>query len=116
MKFSKNYVIILAIEMPRTAPDGAIPREGGVTVPGQSRLEMVKEKIRRLYQTDPNIHISVTSTSPRIDVRNQPAEIVGVYKNIFRIKVDDNTAKHFHTLQYTDLLINKVKIREIGLP
>ncbi|MBQ9679248.1 MAG: hypothetical protein IJV48_01000 [Ruminococcus sp.] len=83
---------------------------------GQSRLDIIKSKINRLYQTDPNIHVSVSSTNPRIDIHNQPAEIVGIYKNLFRIKVDDGTAKHFHTLQYTDLLINKVKISEVGLP
>lgn len=84
-------------------------------MPSQSRLEMIKSKVERLYQTDPFIHVSVSGTNPRIDVKNQPAEIVGVYKNIFRIKVDDNTAKHFHTLQYTDLLIQKVRISEISI-
>lgn len=85
-------------------------------MPGQNRLEIVKAKIERLFQSDPHIHITVTGTSPRIDVRNQPAEIVGIYKNLFRIKVDDGSAKHFHTLPYTDLLTDKVTVREIGLP
>ena len=78
-------------------------------------IEQIKNDIERLYKTDPNIHISVSRTHPKLLVEKSTAKIVGVYKNIFQIEecVSGKMPKR-HTFQYGDILIGQVVIEELN--
>ena len=71
-------------------------------------VEQIKNGIDRLYKSNPDIHISVCRTHPKIMVEVQPARIVGVYKNIFQVEESkgDKTPTR-HTFQYGDVLIGR---------
>ena len=51
-----------------------------------STLEIIREKIRHLYETNPEVHMNVVLDNPRTVLKNTPAKIVGVYPYIFRIE------------------------------
>ena len=78
------------------------------------QLNYIKSEIERLYKTNPDIHISVNRTRPRIFVEASPAKIVGVYKNIFQIEESvSGRLPAKHTFQYGEVLIGQVKIEEL---
>lgn len=77
-------------------------------------VEYIKSEINRLYETNPNIHISVSRTHPKVIVESSPAKIVGVYRNIFQIEeCEGGKMPARHTFQYGDVLTGQVKIEEI---
>lgn len=76
-------------------------------------LDTVKHNIKKLYESDPNIHISVSITYPKIQLENEPAKIIGVYKNVFRIEENSCNMTKQHTLQYSDVYIKRVEISEL---
>ena len=77
-------------------------------------MEYIKSGIERLYKTNPNIHISVSRTHPKIIVAAEPAKIVGVYRNIFQVEeCGSGRSPARHTFQYADILIGQVKIEEL---
>ena len=78
-----------------------------------STVEHIKGEIKQLYETDPNIHINVKMTHPKMIVEGTPAKIVGVYKNIFQIEENDSGHPNRHTFQYSDVLIGQVIIEEL---
>ena len=49
-------------------------------------LNIIKSKIQRLYKTNPDIHINVAITSPKVNLKNEPVVIKGVYPHIFQIE------------------------------
>ncbi len=75
-------------------------------------IQGVRGQIERLYQTDPHIHIDI-SPSPKLHFSNDAATIIGVYPFIFRIEEYTGGSPKQHTLQYTDVLIKKIVIREL---
>lgn len=77
-------------------------------------IDQIKNGIERLYKTNPNIHISVSRTHPKIIVEKSPAKIVGVYKNIFQIEENNSGRPSRHTFQYGDVLIGQVVIEELN--
>ena len=80
-----------------------------------STVEHIKSEIKRLYETDPNIHISVSRTHPKVIVDASPAKIVGTYKNIFQIEESEGGKMPTrHTFQYGDVLIGQVVIEELN--
>lgn len=76
-------------------------------------LDMIKSEIRRLCESQTQIHINVSSKKPKINVADRSASITGVYKNLFRIEVVENGTKKAYTVPYTDVFIGKVEIREL---
>lgn len=74
----------------------------------------IKERIFRLCESGEEIHLSVYSKRPKICVVDVPARISGAYKNLFRIETTESGVVKAYTVQYTDLFIGKVKIRELG--
>jgi len=77
-------------------------------------IEQIKKSIEKLFKTDPNIHISVSKTHPKVIVATSPAKIVGVYKNIFQIEeCEGGKMPTRHTFQYGEVLIGQVKIEEL---
>ena len=77
-------------------------------------VDNIKSKIKRLYETNPNIHISVRITHPKIIIENTPAIIKGVYKNIFQIEESGSGYQKCYTFQYSDVLIGLIVITELN--
>ena len=77
-------------------------------------LDIIKSKIQKLYKTNPNIHINVAITSPKINLKNESVVIKGVYSHIFQIEERGSGTPKCHTLQYTDVLLHHVEIAELG--
>lgn len=73
----------------------------------------IKAAISELYEKNIEIHVDVHSTRPKISVDSAPAKITGVYKNLFTIESVENGLKKTYTVQYTDLFIGKVRIKEL---
>ena len=76
-------------------------------------LTYIKNAIEKLYQINPNIHISVDIPRPRITVEKTSAVITGVYRNFFQIEEYDRGCPTRHTVQYGDVLIGHVVIEEL---
>lgn len=76
-------------------------------------IETIKRHIRKLYETDPHIHMNVTMRHPKVDVKNAPAVIKGVYPNIFQVEEDGDGYSRIHLWQYNDILIGRVEILEL---
>ncbi len=78
-------------------------------------IESIKSQIQRLYETNPNIHINIKMTHPRITVNGTAATITGVYRNLFRIVEHDRGYARTHSIQYAEVLIGQVVIEEVEL-
>ena len=77
-------------------------------------IEQIKGGIEKLFKTNPNIHISISRTRPKLIVDASPAKIVGVYKNIFQVEeCEGGKMPTRHTFQYGEVLIGQVKIEEL---
>ena len=57
-------------------------------------VDEIKNKIQRLFHTDPIIHIDVSMNRPKIRIANQEARIKGVYSNVFQIEAQQITQLH----------------------
>lgn len=78
-------------------------------------IEQIKSGIEKLFKTNPNIHISVSRTHPKVIVDASPAKIVGVYRNIFQVEECESGKIYArHTFQYGDILIGQVMIEELN--
>lgn len=78
-------------------------------------LDYIKREIKNLYETNPEIHVNVSISHPKIDLKNDPAVIKGVYSNIFRLEEYSNGTPACHTLKYTDILTKQIEIEEIRI-
>jgi uncharacterized protein Veg len=78
------------------------------------RLAVIKDKITKLYKTNPNIHINVFKKRPSICLSNEPAIITGVYPHIFRIEEQSSGFSRCYTIQYTDVLTKCIEIVEFA--
>lgn len=76
-------------------------------------LDIIKSQIKRLYDTHPNIHINVSITRPKVDLKNEPVIIKGVYPHIFQIEERSSGSPKCHTLQYADVLTKQIEILEM---
>ena len=77
-------------------------------------IDIIKNGIRMLYKTNPNIHVNVSLATPKLNLRNQSVLIKGVYPHVFQI--EERGAEHLvcHTLQYVDVLTKNIEILELG--
>lgn len=73
----------------------------------------IKIKIKEIFDKNPNIHVNVTTTRPRLTIRNAPAKITGVYPNLFVVEENSLGYVRRHSLQYADVLIKQVEILEM---
>lgn len=79
-----------------------------------ANVEYIKRKIKQLYETNPNVHINVKLTHPKLRVNSTPAVIKGVYPNIFRIEEYVSGHPRCYTVQYAEVLLGQVNITELG--
>ena len=77
-------------------------------------LERIKLRIKHLYETNPQIHVNISRTHPKLDLKNDPAVITGVYPHVFRIEEYSTGEAQSHTLQYTEIFTKQLEIVEIG--
>lgn len=77
-------------------------------------LDLIKAKVKALYKSSPDIHITAVLQNPKISFENTPAKITGVYPHIFRIEEHSSGVPKCHTLQYTDILTSQVIIPELN--
>lgn len=78
------------------------------------RMDYIKSGIEKLFKTNPNIHVSVRKTHPKVIIDASPAKIVGVYKNIFQVEeCEGGKMPARHTFPYGDVLIGQVVIAEL---
>lgn len=78
-------------------------------------LDVIKIKIRKLYNTNPNIHINASITTPKLHLSNEPATIIGVYPHIFQIEESSSGFIKRHTIKYTDILTKQIEIKDLEL-
>ncbi len=76
-------------------------------------LDLIREKIKHLYNTNPQVHLNVNIKRPRVILENSEATITGVYPHIFIIEECTSGTPKQHTLQYTDVLIKNIVILEL---
>ena len=76
-------------------------------------IDLIKTKIKELYEKGEVVHVDVNSSRPKIHVNGAQALITGVYKNLFTLETVENDMKKIYSVQYADVLIGRVKIMEI---
>lgn len=77
-------------------------------------LDDIKAKIKKLYETNQDIHITFVSSYPKMNLIDEPAKIVGNYKNIFRVEEYSKGSPQVHTFQYTDIFTKRIEILELA--
>ncbi len=75
----------------------------------------IRTKITELFQSNPNIHMNVSLSRPRLQLENAPAKILGVYPHIFQIEESSTGKVRRHILQYSDILTHQIVIAELEL-
>lgn len=78
-----------------------------------NETEKIRAKIKKLYETNPHIHLNMTVQHPGVTLTNTPATITGVYSHIFQIESDEIDILKRYTVQYSEVLMGKVEIVEI---
>lgn len=71
--------------------------------------EKIKNGIKALHKSNPNIHISVSSAVLRGGLDCEPCVLKGAYPNIFTIEIGGVLCSY----PYTDVLIGQIKIDEL---
>lgn len=79
-----------------------------------SSIVSIKNEVKRLFETNPNIHISVKMSRPKLNVSCRPAVIKGVYPNIFRVEENSDGHLKCHSLQYSEILTGQIEISELA--
>lgn len=77
-------------------------------------LDSIRAEIKRLYETNPDIHMNVSMINPRVTLTNEPVVIKGVYPHIFRIEEHSGGSPKSYIIQYADVLTGHVEISELG--
>ncbi len=73
----------------------------------------LREKIKKLSLTNPNVHINVSLLKPKLNLKNEPVKIMGVYAHIFQIEEYSTGVPVRYTLQYADIIIKRIEILEL---
>lgn len=78
-------------------------------------IDLIKNKIKMLYENNGEIHINVAIKNPKINLYNVPASIIGVYPHVFRLEDKSSAERKFYTLQYSDILTGQICITDYKL-
>ncbi len=76
-------------------------------------MERIKARVNELFLKGDEIHVSITLSHPRIHLDDATCVIKGVYPHIFMIEQVGVERPSNYSLQYTDLLTDCVKIKEL---
>ena len=77
-----------------------------------SAIEIIKAKMKDLYESNPAVHVNVSINNPKTSVFIEPATIKAVYPHLFRI---EDKRGEMHTMKYTDLLTRTIEIQELNI-
>ena len=75
--------------------------------------EIIRKRIKELYEKGESIHMNISIKKPRISLQNVSARIRGVYAHLFSIEVYDKGYPQIYSVQYAEILINRVEIAEL---
>ncbi len=78
-----------------------------------TELNIIRSKIAHLFDTNPNIHINVSISRPKVSLQKVEAKITGVYPYLFQITENSTGVPKSHTIQYVEVLTQKVSIVEL---
>ena len=76
-------------------------------------LNYIKAGIKKLYETHPDVHISVSMTRPRTTVLNESVTIIGVYRHLFQIQEHSSGYERKYSIPYSEVLTNQIEILEL---
>lgn len=76
-------------------------------------IERIKARVNELFLKGGEIHVSITLYHPRVYLNDAPFVIKGVYNHLFRIEEVGVSQPRIFTIQYTELLTEAVKIKEL---
>jgi uncharacterized protein Veg len=74
-------------------------------------IEEVRDKINEIYKENKSIHVTLVAIRKKISDVN--AIIVGVYNNFFCVKSLVNNYLENFTINYIDIITNKIQIKEL---
>jgi len=77
-------------------------------------ITYIKNEIKRLYETNPNIHVNIKNSRSKAVNETIPAVIKNVYSRFFYIEEQGSGYSKCHTVQYADVLTGHVYISELG--
>ena len=69
----------------------------------------IRHGIQVLYRTNQDVHVSVSTNRPKINIKNQKARINAVYPNVFVIESNGK----LYTAQYVELITKDIQIPEL---
>ena len=75
-------------------------------------VESIRERIRQLYRSNPQVHITVQMPHTKIP-QSSTATITGVYPHVFCLEDQVGGVCQRHSFQYTDVLTHRVTIAEL---
>ncbi len=73
----------------------------------------LREKLKKLYVENPNLHINVNLAKPKLNLINEQVKLTGVYAHIFQIEEYSTGVPVRYTLQYADVIIKRIEIKEL---
>jgi len=73
----------------------------------------IMARLKELYRSAPDIHVSISTTRPKLHVERAEAKLTGVYPHIFRLAIKGECGIQYYSHPYTDVLVGKVKIEEL---
>lgn len=78
-----------------------------------STIDSIKNEIKKLYNTNPSIHVNVKMSHPKRTIDTTPAVIKSVYPNFFCIEENSSGYRRCHSVQYAEVLTGQVNISEL---
>ncbi len=76
--------------------------------------EQMRKKIKKLYETNPEIHLDISLTKPKLILKNAKAKIVGVYLHIFCIEEDSGRQTKRYSIRYADVMPGHIDVLELA--
>ena len=70
-------------------------------------------RLRELYENALDIHVSISTTRPKLHIERARARLTGVYPHIFRLAVETENCTQHYSHPYTDVLVGRVVIDEL---
>lgn len=78
-------------------------------------LDIIRDRIHILYNTNPYIHVNVTLKRPhKTKLNNMPVVIKGVYPHMFQVEDNSEGVPKLYMHQYTDIVTKEVEILELS--
>lgn len=77
-------------------------------------IDQIKSKIKKLYETNPNIHVNAKVSRPKGETGPVSAAITSVYPNFFCIEESSCGYAKKHTIRYAEVLTGQVHVLELG--